>query len=208
MARKSLNKKPSRSQMRKALDCLYLVSASVGAAFILGIGVLITLQVAGRNLGLQVKGADDLTAWSVVAAGFLPLAHTYRRNSHIRVTLLIERFSGNVRRVLELTVLSAALFFVGFLSFSAFDMVWDSLRFKDLSQGLIVIPIWIPQVSIGIGTLILVIAIIDDIVASLLGGEVSYVSSAGSLHEAAPSLLAENSDLRDPRPANASNRNL
>ena len=143
-----------------------------------GIGVLITVQVIGRELGTQIKGADDLTAWSVVAAGFLPLAHTYRKNGQIRVTLLIERFTGAARRVVELVALTLALFFIGFLCFSAFDMVWDSLRFRDLSQGLIVVPIWIPQIPIGIGTLIFAIAIIEDIVVSLMGGEPSYVHAA------------------------------
>ena len=171
------------SYFRRALDLLYLGTAYIGAASIVGIGVLITLQVVGREVGVQVKGADDLTAWSVVAAGFLPLAHTYRRNGQIRVTLLIERFAGRVRRVLELFALALALFFVGFLSYSAFDMVWDSFQFKDLSQGLIVIPIWIPQISIGIGTLVFAIAIIDDILTSLFGGEPSYMSAAAEASE-------------------------
>ena len=178
------DKTAPNSLLRLALDVLYTASAYAGAVFILGIGLLITAQVVGREFGTQVKGADDLTAWSVVAAGFLPLAHTYRSNGHIRVTLLIERFSGTRRRLLELVVLAMALFLVGFLCFSAFDMVWDSLRFKELSHGLIVIPIWIPQVSIGLGTLILLIAIIDDVVVSFLGGSPSYVRAAAATADA------------------------
>ena len=171
------------SLLRAALNVLYMASAYAGAVFILGIGLLITAQVIGREFGTQVKGADDLTAWSVVAAGFLPLAYTYRSNGHIRVTLLIERTSGTRRRLLELVVLAMALFLVGFLCYSAFDMTWDSLRFKALSHGLIVIPIWIPQISIGLGTLILLIAIIDDVVVSLLGGTPSYVQAAATTAE-------------------------
>ncbi|MCY4541820.1 MAG: TRAP transporter small permease [Rhodobacteraceae bacterium] len=165
-------------QLRKFLDTLYVAGAFIGAAFIVGIGLLITAQVIGREIGTQVKGADDLTAWSVVAAGFMPLAYTYRMNGQIRVTLLIERFSGAVRRTMELLVLATAMFFVGFLTYSAFDMVWDSLRFGDLSNGLIVIPLWIPQLSIGLGTLLFLIAIMDDIAVSLMGGKPSYMEAA------------------------------
>ena len=174
--------------IRKSLDGLYLWSAYVGAAFIVGIGALITAQVIGREIGTQVKGADDLTAWSVVAAGFLPLAHTYRRNGQIRVTLLIERFSGGARRVAELLALLMAVFFVGFLSYSASDMVWDSFRFKDLSNGLIVVPLWIPQISVAVGTLILLIAILDDVVHSMLGGEPSYLAAARENAEQFPEM--------------------
>ena len=169
--------------VRTGLEALYRWTAYLGAFFVIGIGLLITVQVIGREIGVQVKGADDITAWSVVAAGFLPLAHTYRQNGQIRVTLLIERFSGLKRTVFELLVLGVALFFVGFLCFSAFDMAWDSFRFGDLSQGLIVIPIWIPQISIGIGTFVLVIAIVEDVVSTMLGGLPSYVAAAAEASE-------------------------
>ena len=158
----------------------------LGAAFTVGIGVLITLQIVGRQWGIQVKGADDLTAWSVVAAGFLPLAYTFRNAGHIRVTLLVESLSGTARHILELLVLTLAAFFVGYLCYSAFDMVWDSIRFGDLSQGLIVIPIWIPQLSMPLGTLVFLVAIIDDIVISCQGGTPSYQQSREELGD--PSL--------------------
>lgn len=174
--------------LRTALDRLYLWSAYLGAAFIVGIGALIAAQVVGREFGTQVRGADDLTAWSVVAAGFLPLAHTYRKNEQIRVTLLVERFEGAARRAAEFVAMALAVFFVGYLCYSASDMVWDSFRFKDLSHGLIVIPIWIPQVSVAVGTLILLIAVLDDIVCAMFGHEPSYLKSARENAEQFPAL--------------------
>lgn len=169
--------------VRKLLDGLYLGAALLGAAFVAAIGLLITAQVVGREFGVQVKGADDLTAWSVVAAGFLPLAYTYRTAGHIRVTLLVELVSGWPRRVLEIVILSVALFFIGYLCYSGFDMLWDSYRFGDLSQGLIVVPIWIPQLSIPLGTLVLAIAVVDDLVTALLGGPISYLRESSEGRE-------------------------
>ncbi|MDE2792056.1 MAG: TRAP transporter small permease [Paracoccaceae bacterium] len=171
-------KAATATAVRRALDTIYLWTAYAGAVSIVGIGLLISAQVVGRELGVQVKGADDLTAWSVVAAGFLPLAHTYRQNGQVRVILLIQQFLGRKRTMVELVVLAMALFFVGFLSFSALDMAWDSYRFGDLSQGLIVIPIWIPQISIGVGSCVLTVAILDDIVVAAWGGDPSYVTAA------------------------------
>lgn len=172
------------STLRRALDGLYIVSAYVGAAFVVAIGVLITAQVVGRELGVQVVGADDLTAWSVVAAGFLPLAYTYRTAGHIRVTLLVDQNRGTTRRIWEIVVMAIALFFVGFLCYSAFDMIRDAIRFGDMTQGLIVIPMFIPQLSMPIGTLILVIAIIDDLVVAMRGGPISYLEAERSTERA------------------------
>lgn len=161
--------------MRRILDCVYYCTAVLGAAFVVLIGLLICAQVLGRQFGIQVKGADDLTAWSVVAAGFLPLAYTYRRGRHIRVTLIIEK-SGAARKVMELIVLLLAAFFVLYLSYSSFDMLRDSIRFKDMSQGLINIPIWIPQLSIPVGAAVLSLAIIDDIIGTMFGKTPSYMA--------------------------------
>lgn len=173
--------------MRRILDALYFGAALLGALFIVAIGLLICIQVAGRQLGVQVKGADDLTAWSVVAAGFLPLAYTFRNGRHIRVTLIIEK-AGRFKRAMEFTVLVVGLFFTGYLSYSSMDMVRDSIRFNDLTQGLINIPLWIPQISIPIGAVVLSIAILDDLLNLIFGKSPSYV------------LAAENEDPSDVHP--------
>ena len=164
-------------KMRKLLDNIYFCTALLGALFIVAIGLLIVTQVVGRQMGVQVKGADDLTAWSVVAAGFLPLAYAFRNGRHIRVTLLIEK-AGRLRTAMETAVLVAGLFFTGYLAYSSVDMVWDSFRFDDLTQGLINIPLWIPQISIPIGSTVLAIAIFDDLLCLLLGGTPSYILTA------------------------------
>ena len=161
--------------LRRILNALYLGGALAGAASIVAIGLLIVSQVSGRELGILVKGADDLTAWSVAAAGFLPLAYTYRQNRHIRVTFVVEQLTGWRRRLLEMLILVVSLFLAGYMTYSAFDMIRDSFRFEELSQNLIVIPIWIPQSSIAVGSLLFAIAIMDDLVVSLLGGQPAHM---------------------------------
>ena len=165
--------------MRKVLDNLYFGAALLGAAFIVIIGLLICAQVLGRQLGVPIIGADEITAWSVVAAGFLPLAYTFRNGRHIRVTLIIER-TGRYRLPAEFLVLSVGMYFTGYLAYSSIDMVWDSIRFKDQTQGLINLPLWIPQASIPIGSAILTIAILDDLFNLLRGALPSYAVSAQS----------------------------
>ena len=166
--------------LRRTLNGLYLGGALAGAGSIVAIGLLIVAQVAGREMGVLIKGTDDLTAWSVVAAGFLPLAYTYRRNRHIRVTVVVEQLDGWRRRVLEMLILAVSLFLVGYMAYSAFDMVWDSFRFEELSQNLIVIPIWIPQSSMALGSLLFAVAVLDDVVVSLTGGQPAHMDAGGS----------------------------
>ncbi|MCY4303920.1 MAG: TRAP transporter small permease [Aestuariivita sp.] len=163
--------------MRKVLDNLYFGAALLGAMFIVIIGLLICAQVLGRQLGVHVKGADELTAWSVVAAGFLPLAYTFRNGRHIRVTLIIEK-TGKFRMPAEFLALSLGLYFTGYLAYSSIDMVLDSIRFNDQTQGLINLPLWIPQISIPIGSALLALAILDDLFNLLRGVLPSYIPAS------------------------------
>ena len=114
-------------------------------------------------------------------------AYTFRNGRHIRVTLIIEK-AGRFKRAMEFTVLVVGLFFTGYLTYSSMDMVRDSIRFNDLTQGLINIPLWIPQISIPIGAIVLTIAILDDLLSLIFGKSPSYV------------LAAENEDPADVHP--------
>ncbi|NUB24536.1 TRAP transporter small permease, partial [Azospirillum brasilense] len=56
-------------------------------------------------------------------------------------------------------------------------MTYDSYDFGDLGQGVLPIPLWIPQAAMGVGLVILVIAFLDDLLAVIQGREASYQSA-------------------------------
>ena len=43
-------------------------------------------------------------------------------------------------------------------------MNYESFKFKDMSQGVIAIPMWIPQIGYSLGLVILLIAFIDELI--------------------------------------------
>ena len=45
--------------------------------------------------------------------------------------------------------------------------VYESWRYDEMSIGLLIIPIWIPQLAFAIGANVLLIAVIDELVAWL-----------------------------------------
>ena len=54
--------------MRRALDFIYNASAAFAAACLAAICVVMLAQAFGREVGLLVRGADDITAWLCAAA--------------------------------------------------------------------------------------------------------------------------------------------
>ncbi len=166
--------------MRKSLDWLYTGSGVLAGVFLTLIALLSLAQIGGRTLGFAAYSFDDFAGFCMAASSFLGLAHTYRRNEHIRVALLIDRFSGGTRRVLEIVCLTASAFMIGFFAWYATDMAWTSHVINDVSQGLVPVPLWLPQSGMALGLIIMAIALLDDLIAVLAGGTASYLAAEQS----------------------------
>lgn len=161
--------------MRKFLDGLYTGSGVLAGIFLILIAALSLAQISGRLLGFDAYSYDDFAGFCMAASSFLGLAHTYRRNEHIRVGILVDRLSGGKRRALEILCLLASTFLVGYFAWWATDMVLTSYRIHDMSQGLVAVPLWIPQSGMALGLAIMAIALFEDLVTLLSGGTPSYI---------------------------------
>jgi TRAP-type C4-dicarboxylate transport system, small permease component len=160
--------------MRTALSFLYRAAEVLGAVFLVLIGVLIVSQVFSRLLGRMVPGADELAGYCMAASFFLMLGPALRRGAHIRVGVLVDRLHGGARRVFEVICLGFATALSLYFAYYWVQMTYDSYDFGDLSQGVLPIPLWIPQAAMAAGLIVLVVALIDDLVAVLQGREASY----------------------------------
>lgn len=168
--------------MRALLNGLYLLSGVLAGIFLVGIGALILAQVVTRFLGLHLPSADEIAGYCLAASSFLGLAATYRLGEHIRVSLLIDRVPHPWRRAVELWCLLAATFLVLYFAWYAIDMVWWSYLLNDVSQGLLPIPLWIPQSGIALGLAVMAVALIDDLVVLLCGRDPSYLQARSGQH--------------------------
>lgn len=160
--------------LRRGLDALYLAGGIAGAVAVVTIGVLVLGQVTLRQLGMVVPGGDDLTAFSVAASAMLPLAYAFRHGAHIRVDLIIGRTRGPVRRGMETAALGCAAAMAALFAFASADTMWDSWEFEEVAQGMLAVPIWIPQIAMVVGTALFALALLDDLVVVLAGGTPSY----------------------------------
>ena len=164
--------------MRRGLDLLYATSGALAAVSLAGICLVMLGQAFGREVGLLIRGADDLTAWLTAAASFFALGHTFRHGELVRMGLAIELLGPRARWWSELVALSITALVAGYMAWAAVSFVYDSWQFKEVAQGLIKIPIWIPQLSFVLGVLIFLVAVLDDLVAVLRRQKPSYQVAA------------------------------
>jgi TRAP-type C4-dicarboxylate transport system permease small subunit len=155
--------------MRRFLDLLYDGAAWLAALAMIGVLLMVLLSIVSRQLHFHVPGTDAYAGYAMAAAGFLALAHTLRRNEHIRVTLILGRLTGRARHGLEMWALSAAVGLAALFAFYSVRLVVVSWQIKDISTGNDATPLWIPQLAMAVGTVILLVAFVDEWVQELRG---------------------------------------
>jgi TRAP-type C4-dicarboxylate transport system permease small subunit len=155
--------------MRRLLDVLYDAAAWLAAIAMIAILAMVLLSIVSRQVGFHVPGTDAYAGYAMAAAGFLALAHTLKRNEHIRVTLLLGRLRGRARRGLEMWALSAGVLLAGLFAFYSVRLAWVSRSINDISTSNDATPLWIPQLAMALGTVVLLIALVDEWVLELRG---------------------------------------
>ncbi len=160
--------------MRVFLDRLYLFSGYLAGVFLVAIFVLMMFLSAGRPVGFNIPAGDDLVSWCMVATSFLGLAHTFRHGEMIRVGLLIDRLEGRTRHVIEIMSLLIGGCITAFFAYYAVMLTFDSWRFNDIAQGVLPVPLWIPQLGYAGGIVILLIAFVDEFIHVVRGNKPHY----------------------------------
>jgi len=122
-------------------------------------------QALGREAGVLIRGADDIVSWLCAASAFLALGHTFRKGELVRVGLWLDMLGARSRWVAELFALGLSAVFVGYMLWAVVRFVYQSWQFHEVAQGLITLPIWIPQMSFVIGVVIFFVAVLDELVA-------------------------------------------
>jgi len=167
--------------VRLFLNRLYDGAAALAAFFMVLLLIAVLLSVTSRVLGFNVPGIDMYAGYMMAAAGFLALAHTLKKGEHIRVTLVLQTLSPRVRHWMEVTALVVAAVLAALLAWYSVRICYQSFQFNDISTGNDATPLWIPQLTMAIGTVILLIAFIDELVLEWTGQRVQN-TSAEALH--------------------------
>jgi TRAP-type C4-dicarboxylate transport system permease small subunit len=160
--------------MRVFLDRLYLYAGYAAGVFLVLIFGIMMFMSVGREFGVNIPAGDDFASWCMAAMAFLGLAHTFKRGEIIRVGILVEKLTGKKRWAMEIFALGVSAAFLVFFSWYAVSMTYDSSRFGDMAQGVLAIPLWIPQLGYCGGLIILTIAVLDELVHVLKGNKPTY----------------------------------
>lgn len=153
--------------MRRFLDRLYDGAGALAALFLVALLVTVLVTIASREFDFKVSGIDGYAGYFMAACAFLSLAHTFKRNEHIRVTLFLSWAKGKLRFWIEVWALAASSLLACLLAFFSLRLTWQSYQFNDVATSMDATPLWIPQSAMALGACLLAIALIDSLVCHL-----------------------------------------
>ncbi|MCW5699935.1 MAG: TRAP transporter small permease [Rhodospirillales bacterium] len=165
--------------MRTALDALYHASGGLAAVFLGAIAAIVLLQVGfnvtdtlsswiiGEPIGLVIPSYAEFAGFFLASSSFLALAYSLRCGAHIRVSLLLQHLPLRSRYVAELWCCASACAFSGYFAWYVVLLVIDSYRFGDVSPGMVPVPLWLPQAAMGLGLVVLTVALLDTFLSTL-----------------------------------------
>jgi TRAP-type C4-dicarboxylate transport system permease small subunit len=142
----------------------------LAAGLVLVLMVLTTADVTLRyGLNSPVPGSWELSQLLLVGIVFLGLAHTQAVGRHVRVELFLRAAGAAARRRLDLLGL-----IVGFVVFALIFWVglrdtWNAWAIGDYTLGSITFPVWPSKLMVPVGSLLLCLRLLVQIVRCLRG---------------------------------------
>jgi len=108
-------------QLHTLLTPLETRMKQLGALCILGVALVTGADIVGRLLNTPVFGSEEIVTFLAgLAIGLsMPFAHT--RNSHIRVEILMRRFSKATRKRINLVTDSVTFLFFAVVTWRMFE---------------------------------------------------------------------------------------
>lgn len=153
--------------VRRTLDALYLAGGVAGAVFMVLILVVIVAQMVARWSGLVFPGGPSYAGYAMAGSSFMALAYALNKGAHVRVSLLLAGLGPN-RRYVEIWCYGiGAVLAIFFARYAIRGNIW-SYTLGDVSQGQDATPLWIPQLVMSAGTVLLALTMVDHFVRVLL----------------------------------------
>lgn len=157
---------PSRPIARSHRVLETLANWTVQAAGIIAplclllIAVFIAWDVFARYvLNAPTVWANEIATYLMVSVALIGSSYAYRLGAHIRVEILLDRLSEPARERLILIGEWATLLFVMIAGWQAIELVEESHRYGVTTFSMLLTPIWMPQVGVMVGWLMLIVVV-------------------------------------------------
>ena len=87
------------SKLNNYLNKIYKFSGYIAAFFLILVAAFILIGISSRIFGFYIRGLAEYSGYCMAASSFFALAYTFVEGGHIRITLFLEKISGNKKNI-------------------------------------------------------------------------------------------------------------
>lgn len=153
----------------RILNVITNITGVVAGLLVLFTGFMIVYEVICRSIfNAPTEWVMEISTYCVVVAGFLGMGVAYAGKKHIHVDILISRLSPKARCYIEFGTAFIGAFYSLIFMQQSWEMAMFSLKINNCAPTTLSTPLWIPQISIPIGLLVLLLQIIRTILVDFI----------------------------------------
>ena len=156
-------------RLLRGIDACSKLGAYLSSLAMLSIVGLILVEIVLRTLfHTSTLISDEYSGYMMVATIMMGVSYTFAQGSHIRITIITERLHGRAAQGLDLIVTLVALALCSYALYHSLWMVQDTFSYRILADSLSETPLYIPQVMIPVGFLLLEMQLVAHFLRRLL----------------------------------------
>ena len=160
--------------LQRGLDRVALWTGYVAGALFFALAFFITYDVLARKWGDTLgvptsRITDELSGYILVLAATWGLAYTLRADAHVRIDVLLPYMPPGLRRLADLVAQLGMAAFAALFAWRIWILIEDSWQTGIRSSTYLLMPLWIPQVILGVGFGLLAVTSIAFVIAQLAG---------------------------------------
>ena len=166
--------------MEKLVVRISQVMGTLAALAIVVLMVAIVIDVVVRyTTGSSVPAMVELAESSLIMAVFFGLAWGGVTGGHVAVTIVADRFSRTVSRMLAILVWGGSSAFLGWFTYATTLRAISATQRKEIRMGLVQWPMWPMRWVIVLGLAMLCLVCVANTVRSLRAQQLLPADSAG-----------------------------
>jgi TRAP-type C4-dicarboxylate transport system permease small subunit len=159
---------------RRWLDRVFLWTGYFAGALFFGLAFFVTYDVLARTWGSAVglpttRVTDEISGYILVLAATWGLAYTLRTDAHVRIDVLLPHMPPRLRALADRIAWLVMAGFAALFAWRIWILVQDSWETGIRSSTYLLMPLWVPQVILGVGFSLLALAAAVSVVTDLVG---------------------------------------
>jgi len=145
-------------------------SAVLGGMGILAIAIMVTMDVFARKFfGTSLGGATELSGLIFAIGTVIAYPFMLLDRASIRIDVVYAKLRVKARAILDFVAMAVVLYFGGMLTHSAYELLTRSWRLNSVTNGVLSVPLWIPQSLWVLGLFLLTLTALFLVIRAFIG---------------------------------------